>query len=53
MLGRLTTSRQGRKIDMLAAVGRAIREIVAMKIHFRYHVVSRLPEAGCEYCNMR
>jgi hypothetical protein len=37
--------------SMLALVGRAIKEIIAMKIHFIYHL---LPEAGCEYCrNMR
>jgi hypothetical protein len=36
---------------MLASAGRAIKEIVSMKVHFRYHVVIDCrPDSNCEYC---
>lgn len=36
-----------RKQIMLVTLSCAIREIVAMKIHFMYRA---RPQAGCEYC---
>ncbi|HEY9406069.1 MAG TPA: hypothetical protein VIP53_01320 [Nitrososphaera sp.] len=39
---------------MLASAGRAIKEIVSMKVHFRYHVVIDCrPDSNCEYCRRR